>query len=158
MCYTYNVVRIGGGGQGGSADLAQTHTWNLDLLPPSPCWQMEKRAQHNSLINSCTCHTLCLHRQRLSFCFTVDGHFPFFLHFLLTPFPFGRIKFNCIVYDRYGVRFGSNSRQTVHRHFMVSFHLTYWCVVVTHLTKTIQGWGLGGELRLDVCVRACVCV
>lgn len=62
--------------------LAQTHTWNLDPLPPSPCGQMEA----NSLINSCTCHTLRSHRQRLSFCFTVDGHFLFF--FLLSPHSF----------------------------------------------------------------------
>lgn len=42
----------------------------------------------------------------------------FFLFF--SPFPSllsslaGGIKFNCIVYDRYRVRFGTNSRQTVH--------------------------------------------
>lgn len=72
------------------------------------------------------------------------------LSFFSPPFPSllsslaGRIKFNCIVYDRYEVRFGTNSRQTVHRHFMVSFHLSCWCVVVTHLTKTIQDGGLGG--------------
>lgn len=79
------------------------------------------------------------------------------LSFFFPPFPSllsslaGRIKFNCIVYDRYEVRFGTNSRQTVHRHFMVSFHLSCWCVVVTHLTKTIQDGGLGGG-GLRVCL------
>lgn len=38
MCYTSNVVRREGRG---SADLVQTQIWNLDPLPPSPCWQME---------------------------------------------------------------------------------------------------------------------
>lgn len=63
----------------------------------------------------------------------------------LHPLRAGRIGFNCIVYDRCRVRFGPNSRQTVQRHFMVSFHLTCWCVVGTRLTKNIHGGGLGGE-------------
>ena len=146
---TTNVLHLSCGqkreGGGGSADFWRRHT--LEILIRShqvQCGQMEA----NSLINSCTCHTLRSHRQRLSFCFTVDGHFLSF--FFLSPFPSllpslaGRIKFNCIVYDRYEVRFGTDSRQTVHRHFMVSFHLSCWCVVVTHLTKTIQDAGLVG--------------
>lgn len=40
MCYTSNVVRREERG-GGFADLVQTQTWNLDPLPPNPCWQME---------------------------------------------------------------------------------------------------------------------
>lgn len=68
--------------------------------------------------------------------------------FRFPPFPFlaGGIKFNGIVCDRYGVRFGTNLRQTTHNHFMVSFQLALWHVVVTRLTKTIQGEGLGGAL------------
>lgn len=86
------------------------------------------RAEPNSPTSSCTCHTPSQHRRHLSsslslwmttFCFSPS---PSLL------FPFGRIKLNCIVCDRHGVRFGTNLRQTTHSRFMVSFHLTCWCV------------------------------
>lgn len=99
------------------------HRCTLEILIHSH--QVHVGRWRSSLINSCTCHTLRLHRQSLSFRFTVDGHFLFFLHFpSLLSFLAGRIKFYCIVYDRYEARFGANSRQTTHSHFMVSFHLT----------------------------------
>lgn len=99
------------------------HRCTLEILIHSH--QVHVGRWRSSLINSCTCHTLRLHRQSLSFRFTVDGHFLFFFHFpSLLSFLAGRIKFYCIVYDRYEARFGANSRQTTHSHFMVSFHLT----------------------------------
>lgn len=124
--------------------LAQTHTWNLDPLPPSPM-----RADGGELSDQLL-HLPHTALAPTTFIILFYCWRPLSFFFFLSPFPSllpslaGRIKFNCIVYDRYEVRFGTDSRQTVHRHFMVSFHLSCWCVVVTHLTKTIQDAGLVG--------------
>ena len=136
MCYTSNVVKRDGGGGGGSADLVQTHLkfWS------APTKSM--RADGGEQLSDQLLHLPHTAPAPTTFIILFYCWRP--LSFFLPPFPSllsslaGRIKFNCIVYDRYEVRFGTNSRQTVHSHFMVSFHLTCWCVVVTHLTQTIQ--------------------
>jgi len=141
MCYTSNVVKRGGGG-GICRFGADTH-WKSWSAPTESCWQMERSTtlwSTPALATHCVCTDNVYHSVLL-----LTATFFFFLLSLLA----GRIKFNCIVYDRYGLRFGTNSRQTLHSHFMVSFHLTCWCVVVTHLTKNIQDGG---------CMEGCVCV
>lgn len=52
MCYTSHVVR-GAGQGGGSPDLPQTHTWNLDLSHKIPAgkWKRARRSSSEQLVH-----------------------------------------------------------------------------------------------------------
>lgn len=82
MCYTSNVVKRERGR--GSADLVQTHTWNLDPLPPSPCGQMEA-----SLWSTPALATHCASTDNVyhSVLLLTATFFPFFF-FLHLPYSF----------------------------------------------------------------------
>lgn len=129
-----------GRGRGGSAALAPKH---LGSLPPCPRWRME---QSTARLSDRLLHLP--HTERTPVTFVILFYrwralsFPLTPHhsFLLASLA-GRSRFNCIVYDR--PELDTNSLQAVDSYFVVSFHLTHWCVVVTHLTKNIQGEGLG---------------
>lgn len=139
MFYISNVVRRGGAGQGRSADLALTQ-WNLDLLPLSACCQSADQLLHLPHTALAPTFHSGVERTGTFLVFRISSS----PHSLLT----GRIRPNCIVYDRCRSRLGADSRLTAHRRFMVSFHLTRWFVVMTRFWRKPS--------KAEVCVWVCV--
>lgn len=153
---TTNVLHLSCGqkreGGGGSADFWRRHT--LEILIRShqvQCGQMEA----NSLINSCTCHTLRSHRQRLSFCFTVDGHFLSFFFFLLSPhsFPLWQAGLSLIVSfmtdTKWGLALIQGRPCTGILWFLSTSVADVWWWHIWQKPSKMQGWWVGG---LRVCL------
>lgn len=90
MCYTSNVVMRGGGGRGGSADFgADTHlkSWST----PTQSMLADGKEHSTTLWSSPALATHCASTNNVYHsALLLMATFLFFLHFLLTPFPFGR--------------------------------------------------------------------
>ena len=142
MCYTSNVVkRDGGGGGGGSADLVQTHLkfWSAPTKSMRADGGEQLSDQLLHLPHTAPAPTTFI---ILFYCWRPLSFFLSFFFFSVSPrsFPLWQAELSLIVSFMTDTEWGLALIQgrPCTAIFMVSFHLTCWCVVVTHLTQTIQ--------------------